>query len=560
LEHSRWTLLPAAPETAGTAAPGVSPLVAQLLYNRGLRDAAQVNAFLKADQSNEGDPWQLPDMEAAVSRLYRAVLSGENIIVYGDYDVDGITATAVAVEGINHLGGRATPYIPHRLNEGYGLNTAALETLAAQGAHLVVTVDCGITAVDQVKKARRLGMDVIVTDHHTPLGEIPPALAVVNPRRSPSRYPFTELAGVGVTYKLLQALFHGLGKQAEMPPLLDLVALGTIADIMPLLGENRYWVKAGLEQIRQQPRPGLREIMSRSSLEPRNIDSDSISWIIAPRLNAAGRMAHAMQSYELLTTPLPGEATRLAAWLEQKNSERQALTAAAVTRAREQLLARGLTPFIIVGDNECPAGITGLVASRLADEFHHPAIVMKVGETYCSGSCRSVPDFDIMAALSQCQHLLSRYGGHAQAAGFTLPVKHRDRFETILNDYVNTKLAELDLRPEIKIDAAVDLSALGWDTLKELEPLAPFGRGNPYPVFLSRGVEVVSCNTMGSNGEHLRMKLRQGKKLWDGVAFRLGSIFPQLAPRMDIVYTLEADTWRGEARLRLNLVDLAPAA
>jgi single-stranded-DNA-specific exonuclease len=536
LERSHWNLLPPMPETFSALDSGVSSLIAQFLYNRGIREAAQIAAFLKADSSCEGDPWLLPDMQPAVSRLYRAVLGGENIVVYGDYDVDGITATAITVEGLTRLGGRATPYIPHRLNEGYGLNMAALETLARQGTHLVVTVDCGVTAVDQVKKAHRLGMDVIVTDHHMPLEEIPPALAVVNPKRSESRYPFSELAGVGVAYKLLQALFMGLGKEAELPELTDLVALGTIADIMPLLGENRYWARAGLSQIRRMPRLGIREILVRANLEPRNIDADSISWIIAPRLNAAGRLAHAMQSYDLL------------------------LTAGALNRAREQILAQGLAPLLVINDNQCPSGIAGLVASRLAEEFHRPTIVMKTGETHCIGSCRSIPELDIMAALRQCHHLLSRYGGHTQAAGFTLPVKHLSNFREQLDGWIATQLMAVDLRAEIEIDAQVDLASLGWDTLKEIQQLAPFGRGNPYPVFLSRGVEVLSCNTMGNGGEHLRMKLRQGKQLWDGVAFRLGNYFSQLTSRMDLVYTLEADTWRGEARLRLNLIDLAPAA
>jgi single-stranded-DNA-specific exonuclease len=534
-------------------------LVIQLLYNRGLTEPSQLEAFITADKRMAGDPFLMPDMERAVARIYRSLLSGENVAVYGDFDVDGITATALLVRGLTALGGRVTPYIPNRLTEGYGLKTTALENLYHQGISLVITVDCGITALAEIKRARRLGLDIIITDHHTPLPEVPPAVAIVNPKLSDSAYPFSELAGVGVAFKLLQALLQGVGKEPQLDELLDLVALGTVADMMPLRGENRYLVKQGLGLINTTPRLGVRELISRAGLNIGSLDPESISWVIAPRLNAAGRLAHAMTSYRLLMADSLPEAQELAIWLEDKNAERQRLTISALAKARERILAEGISPLLITGDKDYPPGIVGLVAGRLCEEFYRPAVVVRIGEKASSGSCRSIPEFNITHALKQCRHLLSQFGGHAQAAGFTLPTRNLTRLAQQLSQLVATQLEGVDLRPCLDIDAEVSLTDLGGDTFQVAQQLAPFGCGNPLPIFLSRGVEAVDCQTMGNSGEHLRLKLRQGGVVWDGVGFRLGSYLAEVASPLDIVYHLEIDRWRGEDRLRLNILDFAPA-
>ncbi|MEE9399453.1 MAG: DHH family phosphoesterase, partial [Dehalococcoidales bacterium] len=295
------------------------PLTVQLLYNRGVTDPGQLQSFLAGDKSLSADPFLLPDMHQAVARIYQALLSGEKIAIYGDFDADGITATALLVQGLTALGGKAIPYIPHRLTEGYGLKKAALEYLHQQGISLVVSVDCGITSLPEVKKARRMGLDVVITDHHTPLPEIPPAVAIVNPKLPNSSYPFSELTGAGVALKLLQALFQSTGREEHLGSVMDLAALGTIADVSPLLGENRYLVKEGLKQLNTTPRLGLREIITQAGLDLGNIDAENIAWTITPRLNAAGRLAHAMTSYRLLMTDSPKEAYQLAKWLDQKN-------------------------------------------------------------------------------------------------------------------------------------------------------------------------------------------------------------------------------------------------
>jgi len=497
LNHSRWNLLPPAPPQFLAGVPGLSPLAAQLLYNRGITEPSGIEPFLSGGSDLSADPCLLPDIEAATGRIYRALLSGEKIAVYGDFDADGITGTALLVQGLTSLGGDVIPYIPHRLTEGYGLKTATLDKLRKDGISLVVTVDCGITAVAEVEKAQRKGLDIVITDHHTPLPEIPPAVAAVDPKLPNSEYPFPELTGVGVAFKLLLALLQGMGKEKQAEEMMDLVALGTIADIAPLLGENRYLVKEGLKMINSRPRPGIRALIDQTGLTQGSIDSENVSWVLVPRLNAAGRLAHAMTSYKLLMTDSLPEARELSIWLDEKNAERQKMTATALDRAREQVLAEGITSLLIADDKEYPLGIAGLVAGRISDEFYRPTIVIRTGERTSSGSCRSIPEFNIIQALNQCHELMSHFGGHSQAAGFTLPTENLPDFKKCLRRLADAELKGADLQPQLEIDAEVTLPELGGDTFQSIQRLAPFGCGNPAPRFVSRRVEVVSCRTMG---------------------------------------------------------------
>ncbi len=559
MSHYRWNLLPPVPGTNLLSDSGLSPLIAQLLYNRGITAATEVQCFLTADASLFADPFLMSDMHQAVGRIYRALLSGESIAIYGDYDVDGITATALLVQGLSALGGKVIPYIPHRLAEGYGLTTTALENLQQQGISLVITVDCGITSITEVKRMKRKGLDIIISDHHTPLPEIPPAAAVINPKLPGSSYPFSELSGCGVAFKLLQALLTSIGKEITLDRYTDLVALGTIADISPLLGENRYLVKEGLKSIHTNPRLGLKELATCTGLDTGRLSTENISWTIAPRLNAAGRLAHALTSYNLLMTDSAQEAGELAVWLDGKNTERQKLTITDLSRAREQALARGVSSLLIASDRDYHPGIAGLVAGRLSEEFYRPAIVIKTGEKLSSGSCRSIPQFNIIEALTQSSHLLSRFGGHSQAAGFTLPTKNLGLLTRQLTQRAVEQLDGIDLRPQLDIDALVSLTELGGDTFPLTQQLAPFGRGNPPPTFISRGVEVINCRTMGNGSEHIRLKLKQDGTVWDGVGFRLGCYLAEVSSRLDIVYNMEIDNWGGNQQLRLNLLDFAPA-
>ncbi len=560
MNHKRWNLLPRPPDELLASISGFPPFVTQLLYNRGITEVSQLEPFITADRRFSSDPFLLPDMHQAVARIYQALLSGENIAIYGDFDADGITATALLVKGLSSLNGKVIPYMPHRLSEGHGLKIAALQKLQREGASLIITVDCGITGFSQVKKARRMGLDVIITDHHTPPDLIPPAIAVVDPKLPDSNYPFPELAGVGVAFKLLQALFRSIGKEEQLDELIDLVALGTVADMMPLLGENRYLVKQGLKLINTSPRLGLREMLVQSSLPIGSVVSENISWVIAPRLNTAGRLEHALPSYELLMTDSPQRAQQLAIWLEQKNAERQRLTANALAKAREQVLTEGISPLLMVGDAGYPAGIAGLVAGRLVEEFYRPAVVVRVGKTMSSGSCRSIPEFNIILALNQSSNLFSQFGGHPQAAGFIIPTRNLPQLQQNLLELATTQLAGVDLRPRLDIDAEVTLPDLSGDTFQSIQQLAPFGQGNPAPTFLSRGVEVVDCRTMGNSGEHLRLKLKQDDMVWDSVGFGMGEHLSEMSAPLDLVYNLEIDRWGGKELLRLNILDFAPAS
>jgi len=555
LSHNRWNLLPPVPDQQMVSSSGYPPLLVQLLYNRGVAKKEDFPSFLASDRSVLGDPLLLPDMQAAVARVYQALLSGETIGIYGDFDADGITATAAMVQGISALGGKAVPYIPHRQTEGHGLTTTVLKRLQEQGISLVITVDCGVTDVAEVKKAMKAGLDIIITDHHNPLEEIPEAVAVIDPKLANSAYPFSQLAGVGVAFKTLQALYRSVGKEEQVDTILDLVAIGTIADMSPPVGENRYLINEGLKRMNKAPRPGIRELMNETRIEAGSIDGDRISWVIAPCLNAAGRLADGLTGYNLMMTESTQEAQELALWLARKNEERQRMTTATLARAREDVIAQGLPPLLITADEEYPMGINGLVASRLTEEFYRPAVVIHTSDTISHASCRSIPEFNIIDALNRLSRFLSRYGGHAQAAGFTLATKNLPQLKEELASLAAEQLAEVELRPHLDIDTLVTLPELGGDTYQITRMLAPFGVGNPVPTFLSLGVEVLERRTMGNDGGHLRMKLRQGGTVWDGVAFRLGNHVTEAETPIDIVYNLEADRWGGKERLRLNILD-----
>ena len=372
MNHSRWNLLPPAPKEYLASATGFSPLLAQILYNRGLDDPTKLELFLTGDERLVFDPLLLPDMQKATSRLYRALLSGEKIAVYGDFDVDGVTSTALMVQGLSALGGIVLPYIPHRITEGHGLRISALNELHNQGVNVIVTVDCGITDIEEAKHAAKLDMTLIITDHHTPPTTLPEAFAIVNPKLNGSKYPFTELAGVGVAYKVVQSLMSSLGREEHMEAQMDLVALGTVADMVPLIGENRYLVKQGIKALNTNNRPGIREIINKANLTVGSLDAESITWCLSPWLNASGRLEHAIASYNCLTTMVQSEARDLAALLGQQNIERQRLTSKAMADAREQIIAQGQAPLIMLCNRDFPLGIAGPVAGKLAEEYYRP--------------------------------------------------------------------------------------------------------------------------------------------------------------------------------------------
>ena len=567
LSLKRWQVVPTAPPSHIARFPHLHPITAQVLYNRGLTDPADVVAFLSGE-SGEANPFALQGMHAAVTRLRQALRAGEPITVYGDFDADGVTATALLVQTLRALGGHVRPYIPHRVDEGYGLHKETLTQLARDGARVVVTVDCGVRSLDEIAHANRLGIDVIVTDHHSVGLELPEAVAVVDPKRADSRYPFGELAGVGVAYKLAQALLRSHRQtpvttqevRLEEEDLLDLVALGTVADLVPLLGENRTLVHRGLARINHMERPGIEALCRQAGLKPGQVDTTAIGYTLGPRLNAAGRMEHAKSAYQLLETKYSAEAEQLASELNRLNRERQQLTLVTQERARQLALvtAKG-APLLFAAAPDFKAGIVGLVASRLVDEFYRPAVVVEVGEKVSRGSCRSIPEFHITDALDKCTGLLVRHGGHAAAAGFTVSNENLDSLADRLRGLAAERLADVELIPALTADAEVELAHMSWELQRELAQLEPCGYANPHPLFLSRNVRLLGQRAVGKEGRHLKLRLSDDRATWDGIAFRQGEWAGKLPDRVDIVYHLEVNEWNDQRRLQLNVQDVRPS-
>ncbi len=539
----------------------IPPIVAQLLYNRGHHTRAAAQAYLAGELTQSDDPFQLTGLEATVARLRHALAVGEPIVIYGDYDTDGVTATALLVQTLAALGGQVRPYIPHREDEGYGLNHEALKALKAEGARLVVTVDCGIRSVAEADTARAIGLDLIITDHHAPGDELPPAVAVVNQKQPGDAYPDKDLCGAGIAFKLAQGLLRG----QPNPPLtasevLDLVALGTVSDLVPLRGENRRLVRQGLRVINRPKRIGLRALIEAARLKPGAIDAGNIGFAMGPRLNAAGRLDSALAAYELLTTADPGRALELAQLLEAQNRDRQALTRETQARARELALTGHADRFLLfAADPEFRHGVVGLAAARLTDEYHRPAVVARTEADFTRGSARSIPDFDITAAFDECRALLTKHGGHKAAAGFTAPTANLPALAAQLEAIAERELAGKELRPVLKVDADVALNAVTFDLAKTLRQFEPCGYGNPAPVLASRGVRVVSSRFVGAEAQHLKLNLSDGWGSVEAIAFNQGDLRGRVPAMVDLAYVVEINEWNGEQRLQLNVRDLRPA-
>jgi len=556
----RWRLTPPLPPDVQHSLAEYRPFEQEILFNRGIRTTKEVDAYFTFGISQEHDPFLMSGMDQAVERLQAAVLSGENIVIYGDYDADGVTATALLVDVLRRIGASVGHYIPNRFEEGYGLNHDALTKIRERGGELVITVDCGVRAIDEIEHAVSLDLDVIVTDHHQPGACLPPALAVINPSQRGDSYPFKELAGVGVAYKLAQALSQRLG-EPEPTESLDLVAIGTVADIVPLYGENRQLVRMGLEQLNHTQRLGLRAIIETIGYEFGHLNTTTIGFGIGPRLNAAGRLDSAERAFNLLMANEEMEAKHLANQLEEINRERQRITREMVEQARTQVVDKDPPPLLIIAiDPGFNQGVIGLTASRLVEEFYRPSIVASYGEKVIRGSARSIPEFHITEALDECEELLERYGGHSAAAGFSVRNERFDEFKQRINQVATEKLAEIELRPTLTVDAVVRFSDLDWSLHEFVERMEPCGYGNPFPVLAVQDVEVVSKRPVGAEGRHLKLTMRdEQKKVFDAIAFRQGHFYKDLPQRVDLAFRLERNDYRGVSSLQLNVLNMRPA-
>ncbi len=535
----------------------ISSATASLLLARGVTTADEATTWMSHPLPH--DPFLIPDMELAVDRLHRAVSTHEPVCFYGDYDVDGMSATALYLSFFASLGANVRAYVPHRKREGYGLNAGAVQQLHEEGVSLLVTSDCGTTSHREVALAKHLGMDVIVTDHHQTDDVIPPAVAVMNPHRAGALYPFRGLCSAGLAYKVVQAYqsrFGGAGLPLES--LLDLVALATIADVVPLHDENRGFVRAGLAQLSRGARCGIRALKQVAGVV-RECSAETIAFKLAPRLNAAGRLDHAMLGVQLLTTESPAEAQRLADRLEQLNRERQKIEAELMSEALASVKEQELPAGLVLASRRWHVGVVGIAAARLVERFHRPAIVIAIDERGVGkGSARTVGGFNLYQGLTACRDLLEAFGGHPSAAGVTVQESRLDAFRERFSAVVAEWAKGAATVPTLHVDAEVQLSEVTAKLIAEIGNLHPFGAGNPEPTFAVKGIEVMDARTVGE--KHLKMTVRQGRSMpFDSIGFGMKSLLDRGIPArtpVDLAFMPELNRWNGYDRIQLRLRDL----
>ena len=569
LRPTKWQVAPEVPAEIRQQLSHISPVLLQVLYNRGIVEPAAIQSFLDGRYLLSTDPFLLEDMDKAVARIRQAIDNDERIIGYGDFDADGVTSTVLLVEALRGLGmsrEQVQPYIPDRVDEGYGLNMEALTKLKEEKeADLVISVDCGIRSVAEVEHANRIGLDMIITDHHSLGPELPPAVAIVNPKRPSSQYPEKMLAGVGIAYKLAQALCQTMPEQVhfDATALLDLVAIGTVADLAPLLGENRQLVIDGLVVLNKAQRPGIASLIRIVNLKKGNLTAESIGFGLGPRINAAGRIDHAYSAAKLLAANNTLVADQLANKLNELNRQRQQITADLGAQA-EAMVEDHNAPIIIAGADNFLSGVVGLVASRLADKHYRPAIILEMGDEESRASCRSIPEFHLTEALDETADLLVRHGGHAQAAGLTILNENLPEFKRRMTEIAAAKLNGLDLQPTISVDMEIDLAEVDWALHETLAQLEPTGYANATPVFMSQHVEVTSHRVVGKDGSHLQLRLNMDADAYNAremaaIAFRQGDWANHMPQFIDLVYTVNVNEWNGRRNLQLMVQDLRPS-
>jgi single-stranded-DNA-specific exonuclease len=562
-----WEHLPCddAAASALAAALDLHPTVARLLCLRGFADPELARQFLHPSLDHLHDPFKLTGMTAAVERLEQAIARRERIAIHGDYDVDGITSTVILRRALEMLGGDVVHFIPERLRDGYGLQPAAIERLQADGVSLIVSVDCGIRGIEAARRARELGVDLIITDHHEPDDELPVAVAVLNPKRHDCSYPDKYLAGVGVALKLVQALCGRAGRSKWLPAFVKIAAIGTLADVVPLVGENRVIARFGLESLTRGPHTiGLRALLDCCGLTGKTIDSYQVAFMLAPRVNAAGRMSTPDIATRLLLatdSALEQEARTLAQQLNDENLRRQqeeAELVAAAKKAIETDPAVGAHNVLVVGGDGWHRGVIGIAASKLVDTYHKPAIVLSIDGDVAHGSCRSIPDFDMLNALERCADLFVRFGGHRQAAGLTMEAARVPEFRRRINAWADEVLEPDQLRPRLRIDAPLSLNGITHDLVRGLDSLGPFGMGNPRPVFHASPVEIVD-GPRTIKERHLKMTFSQQGRRFRAIAWRAAEragFLEKHRAGVNLAFSLDRNEFQGETYLELNVCDI----
>ena len=559
----------------------ITPLVSRILINRGIKDVDSGREFLNVSHNSLVDPFLLNDMERAVARLIKAIQNKSRILVYGDYDVDGVTASALYIEFFRGLGADIDLHIPDRADEGYSLNEAAVQMARSRNFDIILTADCGTSSIGPVKLAQSLGIDVIVTDHHEPSIELPEAFALINPNRQDSTYPYKGLTGVGVAFKLVQAIsqmievrskklevrnnltsdFYHLTSNKGLSSYLDLVALGTIADVAPLTGENRFFVKEGLAMLTREKRVGIAALKEVAGIWGKDVNGGIVGFVLAPRINAAGRLYKAEAAVRLLTTRDYEEAKSIAIYLDKTNQERQKIE----IKIREEIRAKILKEIdldrekvIVMGSRDWHQGVIGIVASKIVDEFYRPCVLISLQEDGSGkGSARSIPRFNIFKGLETCSDLLDRFGGHKYAAGLSIKETNIPLLRERLSAVIAERMEKEDLIPRITLDAEIDLEEINFPLLKEMALLPPYGMANPEPVIVTRGLRIMEPKIVGK--DHLKIKLKKGRAYLDGIGFSMGSAYNDIVKsggEVDAAYTPELNLWNGTYGVQLKLKDL----
>jgi single-stranded-DNA-specific exonuclease len=540
----------------------ISKPTAQILINRGISLNDEIERFLAPKLSFLRDPFEIPDMHKAVERTLSAVRNKEKVFVWGDYDADGVTGSSIVVLGLKKAGIEAGCYIPHRYDEGYGLNIEGLKKIASLGATLIITVDCGISNFKEIQFAKTLGIDVIVTDHHNIPEVLPPAVACVDPKMMDKDHPSRDLAGAGVAFKFVWALLRSAGfkESSEIKEFLDLVALGTIADVVPLTGENRILAVSGISLLNEKRRAGVKHLFSSAKLSG-DITARNISFMLAPRLNAPGRLKHAELSLNLLLEDDPQKAKSIADEINLVNSQRQQIGALIGEDVFSRITDPENTKLIVLSGKNWHPGVIGIVASRISEKYNRPSILISDSGKVCRGSARSIEGFDVYKLLLSCKDIFSDFGGHKDAAGFEMLSGSIEELKSRLSTEIEGSFTYDELVPKTRIDVEAEPEELSCGLAREIERLAPFGQGNPSPVFLSKNMKVDSCKKVGAKGSHIKLKLSRGGAVIDAIGFGLGALAEEM-PRnsaVDIAFNLSVNEWDGFVIPQAQLVDIRRA-
>lgn len=539
----------------------ISRLTSKVMINRGIIDIDEVEEFLNPNIEDFLDPFLLMDMDIAVDRIIEAIHKGENIWIYGDYDVDGVTSTSILILYLKTLCENVQFYIPDRMTEGYGLNNEAIDYIKGNGGELIISVDCGIKSFDVAEYCRAIGIDLIITDHHTCDEELPKALAVINPNRLDSDYPFKKLAGVGVALKLIQALALKIDTKIDYRNILPIVAIGTVADVVSLTGENRIIVKNGLYMIKYTDNQGVNALLEVTGLGNKEINSGHIGFVIGPRINATGRIGMAKYAVHLFTTKNYNEAMRLANMLDEENIKRQNIEAKILEEA-EYIINKEVDlekdKILVIASENWHSGVIGIVSSRITEKYHRPSILISIEGDEGRGSARSISSFDLYENLSKCKDLLIKFGGHRQAAGLTIKKDEIDKFRKRINNIADEILDEIDLVPQSIVDAEIDIEEVILDSAKELKLLEPFGINNPSPIFLLRGILIKAIRPIGKDGKHLKLTIMKADQYVDCIGFNFGSYYNDLkiGQKIDLVVSIDINDFLGQQSVQLIIRDI----